>query len=305
MADESQRPIIVKRIKKGGHGHHGGAWKLAYADFVTAMMAFFLLMWLLGSVSQGTLKGIADYFKMPIKVALMGGNSPGQSTSVLKGGGTDLSRQAGQVRRSPFEEQEREKVRLEQLEHSLQNKIENNPLLKEYKDQVKLEMTPEGLRIQIIDEKNRPMFDSGSYQLLPQTKAILAALAKDLPQVSNHLSISGHTDARPYAGGSGGYSNWELSADRANAARRELMTGGVPPDQVLRVVGLAAANPLNRQNVFSAENRRITIMVLNKETEQKILAAGVSVDSTGAVTSGPAAPATTAAIADAAKPATK
>jgi len=301
MADESQRPIIVKRIKKGGHGHHGGAWKLAYADFVTAMMAFFLLMWLLGSVSEGTLKGIAEYFKMPIKVALMGGNSAGQSSSIIKGGGTDLSRRAGQVRRSPFEEQEREKVRLKELEQHLQHKIESNPLLKDYKDQVKLEMTPEGLRIQIIDEKNRPMFDSGSYQLLPQTKEILAVLAKDLAQVSNHLSISGHTDARPYAAGSSGYSNWELSADRANAARRELMAGGVPADQVLRVVGLAAANPLNTQNVFSAENRRITIMVLNKETEEKILASGVPVSSTGEVSSGKPASVTDAAVAAAAK----
>jgi len=305
MADESQRPIIVKRIKKGGHAHHGGAWKLAYADFVTAMMAFFLLMWLLGSVSQGTLKGIADYFKMPIKVALMGGSSAGQSNSVIKGGGTDLSRQAGQVRRSPYEEQEREKVRLQQLEQNLQHKIESNPLLKDYKDQVKLEMTPEGLRIQIIDEKNRPMFDSGSYHLLPQTKEILAILAKDLQKVSNHLSISGHTDAIPYAGGSGGYSNWELSADRANAARRELLTGGVPADQVLRVVGLAAANPLNTQNVFSPENRRITIMVLNQETEQKILAAGVPVSSTAGVSSGAPATVSNAAITAAAKPTTK
>ncbi|MDN0083115.1 flagellar motor protein MotB [Crenobacter sp. SG2305] len=304
MADESQRPIIVKRIKKGGHAHHGGAWKLAYADFVTAMMAFFLLMWLLGSVSEGTLKGIAEYFKMPIKVALMGGNSAGQSTSVLKGGGTDLSRKAGQVRRSPFEEQEREKVRLKELEQNLQHKIASNPLLKDYKDQVKLEMTPEGLRIQIIDEKNRPMFDSGSYRLLPQTKEILAILAKDLAQVSNHLSISGHTDARPYSGGSSGYSNWELSADRANAARRELLASGVPADQVLRVVGLAAANPLNTQNVFSAENRRITIMVLNKETEQRILAAGVPVSPSGEVSAGQVTTATDAAVAAAAKPTT-
>ncbi|BEV71003.1 MULTISPECIES: flagellar motor protein MotB [unclassified Paludibacterium] len=275
MADESQRPIIVKRIKKGGHGHHGGAWKIAYADFVTAMMAFFLLMWLLGSVSQGTLDGIAEYFKTPLKVALSGGQGTGDATALVKGGGTDLTRKSGQVKKSPQSDPAKEKAQLTQLQKKIQQTIEASVQLKAYKNQLKLEMTPEGLRIQIVDDQNRPMFASGSSTMLPATSALLQALAKDLNQLPNHLSISGHTDSTPYSGGLGGYSNWELSADRANAARRELVAGGLGSDKVLRVVGLADADPLIHGNVFAAENRRITIVVLNKDAEQTILNDGV------------------------------
>ncbi|WP_024302816.1 flagellar motor protein MotB [Pseudogulbenkiania sp. MAI-1] len=282
MADESQRPIIVKRIKKGGHGHHGGAWKIAYADFVTAMMAFFLLMWLLGSVSQGTLQGIAEYFRTPLKVALAGGQGAGDATSMIKGGGTDLTRQAGQVKRAREEEIQQEKARLAKLQKKIESNIQQSAVLKVYKNQLQLEMTPEGLRIQIIDEQNRPMFDSGSANLLPHTRAILQELGKELNGVANRLSISGHTDAKPFAGAQHGYSNWELSADRANAARRELLAGGLMQDKILRVVGLAAANPLLRSNVFSPENRRIAIVVLNKEAEASILGDGLKAESEGA-----------------------
>lgn len=276
MADESQRPIIVKRIKKGGHGHHGGAWKIAYADFVTAMMAFFLLMWLLGSVSQGTLDGIAEYFKTPLKVALSGGQGTGDATSVVKGGGTDLTRKAGQVKKSAEAERAAEKDRMNRLQKKIQQTIDQSAQLKTYKDQLKLEMTAEGLRIQIVDEQNRPMFSSGSAELLPATRELLQALAKDLNQMPNRISISGHTDSTPYSGGLGGYSNWELSADRANAARRELIAGGLESDKVLRVVGLADADPLIRSDMQAAENRRITIVVLNKEAEQTILNHGLN-----------------------------
>ena len=276
MADESQRPIIVKRIKKGGHGHHGGAWKIAYADFVTAMMAFFLLMWLLGSVSQGTLDGIAEYFKTPLKVALSGGQGTGDATSVVKGGGTDLTRKSGQVKKSAEAERAAEKDRMNRLQKKIQQTIDQSAQLKTYKDQRKLEMTAEGLRIQIVDEQNRPMFSSGSAELLPATRELLQALAKDLNQMPNRISISGHTDSTPYSGGLGGYSNWELSADRANAARRELIAGGLESDKVLRVVGLADADPLIRSDMQAAENRRITIVVLNKEAEQTILNHGLN-----------------------------
>jgi chemotaxis protein MotB len=276
MADESQRPIIVKRIKKGGHGSHGGAWKIAYADFVTAMMAFFLLMWLLGSVSAGTLNGIAEYFKTPLKIALMGGEGSGAATSVIKGGGTDITRSAGQVKKSVKEEHDNEKKKLLELQQKIQHTIQTSTLLKNYQNQLRLEMTPEGLKIQIVDEQNRPMFNSGSSVMMPYTRQLLQALAKDLNQMPNHLSISGHTDATPYSSGQAGYSNWELSADRANAARRELIAGGLLEDKVLRVVGLASANPLIRTDVFAAENRRISIVVLNKDTEAALLNDGVN-----------------------------
>ncbi|MCG8992065.1 flagellar motor protein MotB [Laribacter hongkongensis] len=272
MADESQRPIIVKRIKKGHGGHHGGAWKIAYADFVTAMMAFFLLMWLLSSVSQGTLAGIAEYFKTPLKVALSGGDGSGDATSAIKGGGQDLTRSAGQVKRTDMnEERRRERQVLSKLQQRISMAIESNPVLRKYKNQLLLEMTPEGLKVQIVDEKNRPMFDSGSANLLPHTKDILHEMGKMFNDVPNRLSVSGHTDATPYAGGERGYSNWDLSADRANAARRELLAGGMQDQKILRVVGLGSANPLDKQNAVNPINRRIAIVVLNKQSEEQIL----------------------------------
>lgn len=280
MSDESQRPIIVKRIKKGGHGHHGGSWKIAYADFVTAMMAFFLLMWLLSSVSQSSLEGIAEYFKTPLQAALDGGKGlAAQPSSVIKGGGTDLTRQAGQVRKVPADDSQTEKQKLSQLQRQIENSINENTLLKPYGNQLQLEMTPEGLKIEIIDTNNRPMFNSGSTSMLPYTRVLLQALAEKLNQIPNTLSISGHTDATPYNDARTiGYSNWELSADRANAARRELMEDGLYKDKILRVVGMADVLPLNKENVFAPENRRITIVVLNKEAEANILSRSKSDD---------------------------
>ncbi|QEL55411.1 flagellar motor protein MotB [Chromobacterium paludis] len=292
MADESQRPIVVKKIKKGGHGHHGGAWKIAYADFVTAMMAFFLLMWLLGSASQGTLNGIAEYFKTPLKVALSGGAGAGDATSVIKGGGNDLTKQAGQVNKAGAKQEDimqkqQEQARLNQLQQKIQHTIDTSAFLKDYKNQLKLEMTPEGLKIQIVDEQNRPMFDSGSSRMLPYTRVLLQQLAQELNQLPNRISISGHTDAKPFAGGQGGYSNWELSADRANTARRELVAGGLSESKILRVVGMASVIPLIKSDVFSPENRRISIVVLNKETETAILNDGYKPQMNQEVIGGP------------------
>ena len=279
MADESQRPIIIKRIKKGHGGHHGGAWKIAYADFVTAMMAFFLLMWLLSSVSQGSLNGIADYFKTPLKVALAGGEGAGDANSLIKGGGQDLTKKAGQVKKGAPKsqaavQQKIDRETLSKLKQKIEQKIQDNPLLRQFQNQLTLEMTPEGLRIQLVDEKNRPMFDSGSANLLPHARDILRELGKELNEVPNRVSISGHTDATPFGTAGNDYTNWELSADRADAARRELVNGGFSDDKMLRVVGLAAADPLDKSNVNNPINRRITIVVLTKEEEKRILGEG-------------------------------
>lgn len=272
MADESQRPIHIKKIKKASHGHHGGAWKIAYADFITAMMAFFLLLWLLSSVSQGTLNGVSEYFKTPLRVALMGGKSAADATSPIKGGGQDLTRQDGQRKKTEeMDERQKEKVLLAKLQARIKEAIEKNKILNQYKNQLLLEMTPEGLRIQIIDEKNRPMFDSGSSRLLPHTKDLLQELGRQLNEVQNRLSISGHTDAAPYSAGDKGFSNWELSSDRANAARRELVVGGMQDSRLLRVVGQGSATLLDRVFPNNPINRRISIVILNKETEAAIL----------------------------------
>ena len=284
MSDDSQRPIIIKRIKKGGGGHHGGAWKIAYADFVTAMMAFFLLMWLLGSTTACNLKGIAEYFQTPLKIALMGGQGTGDSSSIIKGGGQDLTRASGQVKygdievkqkkinlkdaKAALEQQEEEKLKA--LKSTLEKAIDSNPELKKFKDQLLIDITSEGLRIQIVDAKNRPMFDLGSTVLQPYTKAILDEIGKTLNGVPNRISLSGHTDATPYSGGDKSYSNWELSADRANASRRELIKGGMDGSKMLRVVGLASAVPIDKDNPYNPINRRISIIVMNKKTEDAI-----------------------------------
>lgn len=291
MADEGLRPIIVKRIKKGGGGHHGGAWKIAYADFVTAMMAFFLLMWLLGSTTKGDLNGIAEYFKTPLKVAMSGGSGSGDSSSVIQGGGTDLSRKDGQVKKgevlperktydlraAKMQLERAERARLDQLKARIEQTIEINPQLRKFKNQLLLDITSEGLRIQIVDEQNRPMFALASARLQPYTRDILNAIGSVLNEVPNKISISGHTDLTPYPENAG-YTNWELSSDRANASRKELVAAGMDENKLMRVVGLASAVNLDDKDPFNPINRRISIIVMNKRTEEAIARQGGKVD---------------------------
>jgi chemotaxis protein MotB len=291
MADEGLRPIVVKRIKKVAGGHHGGAWKIAYADFVTAMMAFFLLMWLLGSTTKGDLQGISDFFRTPLKVAMSGGSGSGDSSSVIQGGGTDMTRRQGQVKRadSPPEKktydlkaaraalEREESARLQALKSRIEATIDANPLLRKYKDQLLLDITSEGLRIQIVDEQNRPMFALAKAELQPYTRDILDVLGLVLNEVPNKIGLSGHTDSTPYMNGAG-YSNWELSADRANASRRELVRGGLGDDKILRVVGLASAAHLDRKDPFNPINRRISIIVMNKRTEEAVRRDGATLE---------------------------
>jgi chemotaxis protein MotB len=284
--DKNKRPIVIKRIKKVAAGHHGGAWKIAYADFVTAMMAFFLLMWLLGSTAKGDLKGISEFFKTPLKVALAGGSGSGDSSSILKGGGQDLTRTSGQVKSGEMPPEKKlintkaasaeikraekaaEAAKLQELKSIIEKAIENNDKLKQFKNQILLDITSEGLRIQIVDEKNRPMFQSGRAQLEPYTREILHAIGQTLNDVPNKVSISGHTDASLYGGGGAGYSNWELSADRANATRRELIFGGMSEEKIVRVVGLSSAVLFKKEDPLSPTNRRISLIIMNKKAEE-------------------------------------
>ncbi len=290
MAGDAKKlqPIIIKRVRKGGHAVHGGAWKIAYADFVTAMMAFFLLMWLLGSTTDGDKKGIADYFSTPLKLTMMGsGSGSGDSSHVIKGGGQDLTRSTGQVKRGDVEaprstvnlhqlkaEQKRAEIaRLQNLKRKVEEKIAANPKLAGMSKQLLLEMTPDGLRIQILDADRRPMFASGSAAVQPSMRELLRDIGGVLASVPNRLTLEGHTDSLPYPGNERGYSNWELSADRANASRRELLDGGLPDDQVLRVQGLAAANPFDRRDPTAPANRRISIVVMTREAEERVFRA--------------------------------
>jgi chemotaxis protein MotB len=286
MAGDSKKlqPIIIKRVKKGGHAVHGGAWKIAYADFVTAMMAFFLLMWLLGSTTDGDKKGIADYFQSPLKIALAGGSGSGDSNSVLKGGGESLTSTVGQVKKGDVEAQRNtinlhklkaeqvraEIARLEDLKQEIQQKLQSNEKLKEVSSQIRLDMTRDGLRIQIVDDQNRPMFASGSAVIAPYMKDLLHEIGAVLTEVPNRLTLEGHTDAQPFPGGDRGYSNWELSADRANASRRELIAGGLADDRVLRVQGLASSQPFDEKDPLAPTNRRISIIVMNRDAEDRM-----------------------------------
>ena len=283
----AKAPIIIKRVKKGGHaGHHGGAWKIAYADFVTAMMAFFLLMWLLGSTTKGELQGISDYFSTPLKVAMAGGSGAGDANSIIKGGGSDITRVTGQVRNGSEPEkrammkaakaeiERSERLQLEKLKGKVEGMLANNPRLGAFQSQIRLDITNEGLRIQIVDDQNRPMFDLGSARLKDYTRELMLEIGKALHDVENKLSLAGHTDAQPYAGGEKSYSNWELSAERANASRRELMASGVDEKKIVRVVGLASSVPLNRANPNDPTNRRISIVVLNRKAEQALVRDG-------------------------------
>ncbi|CAH2780138.1 MAG: Flagellar motor rotation protein MotB [uncultured Paraburkholderia sp.] len=266
MSKDKDRAIVVKRSAPKKAGHHGGAWKLAYADFMTAMMAFFLLMWLLSSASTVQLRGIADYFNQPLKITLWGGDRSAEDSSILKGSGRDISTDAQGVTRATDgsnnrsgrsashnddqavkelqgELERREQARLHDLQVKLMAAIEANPVLRQFKQQIHIDSTLTGLRIEIeiVDSQKRPMFATAKDDVEPYMRDILREIGHTLNDVPNRIIVQGHTDAVQYAGGGKGYySNWELSVDRANASRRELIACGMDEAKVMRVLGLAS-----------------------------------------------------------------
>lgn len=271
-------PIVIRRVKKVvGGGHHGGSWKVAFADFATAMMAFFLLMWLIAATTKEQKGAISEYFNNP---SMMDGratapspgvNGPGgASTSLIKlGSGMELKKAT--IRPADPKEarkmaKEQERKRLESLMKELSVAIEASKSLAPFKDQLLIDITPAGLRIQIVDQQNRPMFDIGSTSLKPYTVEILHELAKFIGEVQNRISISGHTDTTLY-GKANGYTNWELSADRANAARRALVAGGLSEDKIVVVVGLSSSVLFDKENAQAPINRRISIVVMTGDAE--------------------------------------
>lgn len=264
---EVARRIIIKRPVRAA-AHHGGAWKIAFADFMTAMFAFFLVMWLLGNSSSQQLAGIAEQFKMPLKMALSGGKKSANTSSVIPGGGSDPMHTTGEVKKSDNDAQDL--TRLSALKQRLDDMIEANPVLRQFRHQLLLDITPEGLRIQIVDSNSRSMFDRSSAVVLPYMRTILQAIGPVLNEQTNKITLSGHTDATLYPRGDKSYSNWELSADRANASRRELIAGGMQDKKVLRVMGVAASMHLNQEDPHAAINRRISIVVLNHRAQAEI-----------------------------------
>jgi chemotaxis protein MotB len=258
VEEQQQQPIIIIK-KRGGHGgHHGGAWKVAYADFVTAMMAFFLVMWIVAQ-SQAIKESVAGYFNDPAGWGKKGSNS------LLKGGKSLLNKNPAVKPIKPTEEQAREV--LKKASEHIKNALSAIPDFASVKDLVEIEMTPEGLRIQLTEalkskEDSSYFFGLGSAALSDKGEEILALIAKEIGQLDNSIVIEGHTDSRKYAGQTK-YTNWELSADRANSARRLMESKGLKAEQVFEIRGYADKLPRFKDNPEDARNRRIAIMVLN------------------------------------------
>jgi len=281
-------PIVVKRVKKVVGGGHGGAWKIAYADFVTAMMAFFLLMWVLGSTTSGDLAGISAYFQNPLRLAMDGGQGSGDTRSIVKGGGDNVTKASGQEQRADSNSVQRkmseaeayeqyntkQKGQLEEMRAEVEAQIAGDKSLEQYQSQIFMDVSSDGLRIQIVDEKNRPMFESGSSTMPDYAKRLMRVIGKVLAGGTQPLRIEGHTDGKPFPGAASSYTNWELSSDRANAARRELVLGGLETSRVSQVVGFADSVRLNPDDANDPMNRRISITILNARAAAKAGAQG-------------------------------
>ena len=293
--DKSKQPIIVKRIKKGG-GHHGGAWKVAYADFVTAMMAFFLLLWLLNVTTEEQKNSISNYFDHThpkvsqaqsgaggvlggLSVAPQGAmattaqpvTSPPASGVNKRSSDKDpkdentlsnVSRKA--IEKAKAELRKQEEARFKEAEKKIKDAIEANPELKELSKNLIIDMTAEGLRIQIVDSEGKPMFASGSAEMFDYTRKLLIQVEQVVQAMPNELSIRGHTDSTPYAAGAK-YTNWELSSDRANSSRRVMLEAGLPTTRVNNVVGKADTDHIVPDKPTDAKNRRISIILLKEE----------------------------------------
>ena len=301
-ANQSAAPIIIKKIKKGGHGHHGGAWKVAFADFVTAMMAFFMLMWLTSSTTPEQRASISSYFNDPLAQTGYSGNGAGNPAlnggdGILSGRGENpftaqSSNKKNNTSNGPTEEQEEDqdkidRARMIKMMDELKAVVDAGKGLKDFADQILFDITPEGLRIQIVDKENRAMFDQGSAHLKDYTRDILRGMVQVISEAPNRISISGHTDATAYAV-AGEYGNWELSADRANAARRELLAGGMAEDKIGRVVGLGSSDLLDPSQPEASINRRISIVVLRGDFGKSVAVDGAAIKNE---TAAPAAPA--------------
>jgi chemotaxis protein MotB len=265
--------IVIRRKRVHVESPHGGSWKIAYADFVTAMMAFLPVMWLLALVPSTDLEAMPEYFPMPLMDAVRGGPNVDNSSSVIPGGSPSIVPNQHPIIPRPDSSAEgdrRDTERLEDLKRELENLIEHDPVLKFFRPQLLLDMTPDGLRIQIIDKQNRPMFATGSAQVQAYMRTILRELGPVFNTLPNSISIAGHTDAVRYASGEREYSNWELSADRANAARQELVAGGMEEQKIRRILGMSSSVSLIKDNPEAAVNRRISIVVLNQRAERRI-----------------------------------
>ncbi len=285
----NKRPIIIKKIKKGGGGHHGGAWKVAYADFVTAMMAFFLLLWLLNVSTKEQLDGIADYFTpasasvsasgaggvlggitMTVEGSLTSQKSPAAITdnrpSDAEQDSEDIDVAEESTRKFSKDEFEEMKAKEEQKQfesamEEIKQAIDDDPELKDLAKNLIVDMTPEGLRIQIVDQQGRSMFPVGSAKMYDETYMLISKVSAIINKMPQKISVRGHTDSLAY-GSDASYDNWNLSADRANSSRQALVKSGMPPNRIANVAGKADTEHLFPEDPNSPQNRRISIILL-------------------------------------------
>jgi chemotaxis protein MotB len=271
---EEKRPIIVKKVKKVAGGHHGGAWKVAYADFVTAMMAFFLLLWLLSTSSKATLEGISEYFTPTVGlkdsqgIGFKGGTSATEGTvksNTSQPGVVTGATPAGETPQNPENKapsEDQEDNMFKQGASALREAITANKAMAQYSDNISIEQTPDGLRIDLMDSEKYPMFEPNSANLTQHGQALLARMSTVIKRMPNYITVTGHTDASPVESGREGYSAWELSTDRANAARRFLVRSGIEPERPTKIVGMADKDLLVPGEPRSPRNRRISILLM-------------------------------------------
>lgn len=272
---DEKRPIIKKVKKVSGGGHHGGAWKVAYADFVTAMMAFFLLLWLLSTSSKATLEGIAEFFTPTIGITGSQGIGFKGGIAAVKGVSRENTSQpaivVGQNPQGPISqapdnqspvESEQEDNLFKQGADSVQQMVTQDKSMQEFAENISVQLTPEGLKIDLMDSDKHPMFEQASANLTPDGQIILTKMTSIIRRMPNYVSITGHTDASPTEAGRADYGNWELSADRANATRRFLLKAGMEPERPKKVVGMGDKELLLPSEPRSPRNRRISIVML-------------------------------------------
>ena len=277
MKNKSLKIIISKKKSKHGISHHNGSWKIAYADFMTALMALFLVLWLITKSSPTELHGIAEYFRTPLILGHNGGKNVSDSSSPIPGGGDDVTKDSGEENENPINDEliksdpdEDERNRLIETARKIYEEFELDPRLQKLAANLIIELTEMGLRIQILATDDKPMFDVGSAVIHPNMQEILYALAPIINSLPNKMTLSGHTDERQYITGDRGYSNWELSADRANSSRRELIAGGLDSNKIIRIIALADTVGLNNSTYSKDANRRISILILNKSAQKYI-----------------------------------
>ena len=271
---DSKPPIIVikKKKKHVRHGNHG-AWKIAYADFMTAMMAFFMVMWLISIADPQQLESLADYFRMPLREALSPGKHQSDATTVIPGGETGHTvSSAERLGKSAIVDKEKERDRrtLQRLKTKIELQMISDPRLKVLRPHLFITMISRGLRIQIVDSRQRPMFLRGSAKIEPYMAEILQALAPILNDVPNKMSIAGHTDDSPYLQGDKGFSNWELSTQRANSSRRELVQAGLAEGKIVRIIGMSDTMNIKDAAADAPENRRISLLILTHDAQNEI-----------------------------------